>query len=91
MVATPAPSGVRNADAWLRLVAVAECLGRNPELVEYRRDDAEQLDPTQTVLTHTERTVWLFRNTFRVQLTPDWRLLGKLNHSFSDSSLGDFL
>jgi hypothetical protein len=23
-------------------------------------------------------------------VTPDWRLLGKLNHSFSDSSLGEF-
>jgi hypothetical protein len=53
--------------------------------VEYRRDDAEQLD-----LTVTERTVWLFRNTFKVQLTPDWRVLGKLDHSFSDSSLGEF-
>jgi flagellar motor protein MotB len=53
--------------------------------VEYRQDDAEQLD-----LTHTERTVWLFRNNFKFQLTPDWRLLGKLNHSFSDSSLGEF-
>jgi hypothetical protein len=53
--------------------------------VEYRRDDAEQLDTT-----HTERTAWLFRNTFRFVLTPDWRVLGKLNHSFSDSSLGEF-
>jgi flagellar motor protein MotB len=53
--------------------------------IEYRRDDAEQLD-----LTHTERTTWLFRNSFKVQLTPDWRIVGKLNHSFSDSSLGDF-
>ncbi len=53
--------------------------------IEYRRDDAEQLDTTPT-----ERTVWLFRNNFKFQLTPDWRVLGKLNHSFSDSSLGEF-
>jgi len=53
--------------------------------VEYRRDDAEQPD-----LTHVERTGWLFRNSFKVQLTPDWRVVGKLNHSFSDSSLGEF-
>ena len=53
--------------------------------VEYRRDDVEQLD-----LTHTERTAWLFRNNFKYQATPSWRLLGKLDHSFSDSSLGDF-
>ncbi len=53
--------------------------------VEYRRDDAEQFDATRT-----ERTAWLFRNNFKFQLTPEWRVLGKLNHSFSDSSLGAF-
>jgi hypothetical protein len=53
--------------------------------IEYRRDDAQQLD-----LMHTKRTAWLFRNNFKFQLTPDWRLLGKLDHSVSDSSLGDF-
>ena len=30
--------------------------------IEYRRDDAEQLDTT-----HTERTAWLFRNNFKFQ------------------------
>lgn len=53
--------------------------------VEYRRDNAEQPDTT-----HTERTAWLFRNTFKFSLTPDWRVIGKLNHSVSDSSLGEF-
>jgi hypothetical protein len=53
--------------------------------VEYRRDNAEQLD-----LTHTETTTWLFRSNFKLQLTPDWRVIGKLNHSVSDSSLGEF-
>jgi flagellar motor protein MotB len=53
--------------------------------VEYRRDDAKQLD-----LTHTGRTAWLFRNHFKLQLTPDWRMVGKLDHSFSNSSLGSF-
>ena len=53
--------------------------------VEYRRDDAEQPD-----LTHTDRTLWLFRNNFKFQLTPAWRVLGKLDHSNSASSLGDF-
>ena len=38
----------------------------------------------------TERTVWLFRNNFKYQLTPDWRVVGKLNHSASESSLGQF-
>jgi hypothetical protein len=53
--------------------------------IEYRRDDSEQIDKT-----HTLRTAWLFRNNFKVQLTPDWRVIGKLNHSFSNSSLGEF-
>ena len=53
--------------------------------IEYRHDDVEQPDTT-----HNERTAWLFRNNFKLQLTPDWRMVGKLNHSFSDSSLGEF-
>jgi hypothetical protein len=53
--------------------------------IEYRRDDAEQPDTTLT-----ERTAWLFRNNFKIQLTPDWRVVGTLNHSVSDSSLGEF-
>jgi flagellar motor protein MotB len=53
--------------------------------VEYRFDEAEQLDGTWS-----DRNTWLFRNSFKLQMTPDWRLLGKFNHSFSDSSLGQF-
>ncbi len=53
--------------------------------IEYRRDNAEQPDTT-----HTERTAWLFRNNFKFSVTPDWRIIGKLNHSVSDSSLGEF-
>jgi flagellar motor protein MotB len=53
--------------------------------VEYRFDDAEQPD-----LTRTERTTWLFRNSFKYQVNPGSRLLGKLNHSTSESSLGTF-
>ena len=53
--------------------------------IEYRRDNAEQPDQT-----HNETTAWLFRNNFKLQLTPDWRLLGKLDHSVSDSSRGEF-
>jgi hypothetical protein len=53
--------------------------------VEYRRDDAEQPDTTRS-----QRNAWLFRNNFKLQLTPDWRMLGKLDHSISNSSLGEF-
>ena len=54
--------------------------------VEYRRDNAEQPD-----LTHTLMSMWLFRNNGKIQLTPDWRLIGKLDYSVSDSSQGQFL
>jgi len=53
--------------------------------IEYRKDDAEQPDTT-----FTERTSWLFRNNFKLQLNPDWRMIGKVNHSFSNSSAGEF-
>jgi flagellar motor protein MotB len=53
--------------------------------IEYRDDDAEQLD-----LTRNQRKTWLFRNNFKYQLNPGARLLGKLNYSESESSLGTF-
>ncbi|MDH3750571.1 MAG: OmpA family protein [Gammaproteobacteria bacterium] len=53
--------------------------------IEYRNDDTEQLD-----LGRTERTTWLFRNSFKYQSSPAARFLGKLNHSESESSLGTF-
>jgi len=53
--------------------------------IEYRNDDAEQLDQSRT-----ERKTWLFRNSFKYQLNPGSRLLGKFNHSDSESSLGTF-
>ncbi|HKV94173.1 MAG TPA: OmpA family protein [Candidatus Angelobacter sp.] len=53
--------------------------------VELRRDDAEQPD-----LSHIVQTVLLLRNNFKYQLTPSWRLLGKLDYSISNSTLGDF-
>jgi hypothetical protein len=53
--------------------------------MEYRNDDAEQTD-----LSTTERTTWLFRSSFKYQMSPAGRLLGKFNHSDSESSLGTF-
>ncbi len=53
--------------------------------VEYRSDDTQQPDSSWS-----KRTTWLFRNDARLQVTDDWRLLGKFNHSFSNSSLGEF-
>jgi flagellar motor protein MotB len=53
--------------------------------IEYRADESEQPD-----LSSHERTTWLFRNNFKYQMTPSSRLLGKLNHAESESSLGQF-
>ena len=53
--------------------------------IEYRNDNAEQID-----LQRTERRTWLFKNSFKYQVNPGARLLGKLNHSQSESSLGTF-
>ena len=53
--------------------------------IEYRLDETEQLDTSVQ-----DRTTWLFRNSVKYQVTPDWRVIGKLNHAVSDSSQGDF-
>ncbi len=53
--------------------------------IEYRSDDTEQLD-----FGRTERETWLYRNSFKYQITPAARFLGKFNHSESESSLGTF-
>jgi len=53
--------------------------------VEYRLDKTQQPDAALS-----ERTTWLFRNSFKFQLNPDWRVVGKYNHAKSESSLGNF-
>jgi hypothetical protein len=52
--------------------------------LEYRDDDTEQADDTSS-----KRTTWLLKNSFKYQLSQDWRLLGKFNYAVSESSLGD--
>ncbi|MCW8193663.1 OmpA family protein [Proteobacteria bacterium 005FR1] len=54
--------------------------------LEYRVDNIE--DP-QTALV-SERTTWLTKNSAKVQLSDDWRLIAKLNLSESESSQGEF-
>jgi len=53
--------------------------------VEFRNDDVEQLD-----LSRNERETWLFRNSLKYQMGPSGRIIGKLNHSESESSMGTF-
>jgi flagellar motor protein MotB len=53
--------------------------------IEYRDDKSELADASTS-----KRKTWLYRNTFRWQMNPSSRLLGKLNFSDSDSSMGTF-
>lgn len=53
--------------------------------IEFRNDDVEQLN-----LSRNERETWLFRNSLKYQMGPSGRIVGKLNHSESESSLGTF-
>lgn len=53
--------------------------------VEYRRDETEQPDASTA-----SRTTWLLKNSLKYQMSPDGRLIGKLNFARSDSSQGGF-
>jgi flagellar motor protein MotB/long-subunit fatty acid transport protein len=53
--------------------------------LEFRVDDSEQPDTSRV-----KRTSWLWKNSVRYQLTPDWQLIGKFNYSQSTSSQGQF-
>lgn len=53
--------------------------------LEYRVDNSENPDTTLT-----ERSTWLIKNSLKYQITPGWRLIGKLDHSVSESTQGEF-
>ncbi|WP_303906201.1 OmpA family protein [Thiohalomonas denitrificans] len=53
--------------------------------LEYRVDETENPDTS-----FDQRTTWLTKNSLKYQTTPDWRFTGKINHSESESSLGEF-
>jgi hypothetical protein len=53
--------------------------------LEYRVDETEQADSS-----YTDRKSWLMKNSLTYRINQDWRILAKLNHSQSKSSLGDF-
>ena len=52
--------------------------------VEYRVDNIQQPDTS-----FSKRTSWLWKNSFKYQMSEDWRLIGKFNYAVSDSSMGD--
>ena len=51
--------------------------------VEMRTDNIENTDTTTSL-----RESVLYKNSLKYQINPDWRFIGKLNHSTSESSLG---
>jgi flagellar motor protein MotB len=53
--------------------------------IEYRNDAVINAD-----LSNTEQETWLYKNSFRYQMNPDWRFIGKLNYADSKSSQGSF-
>ncbi|WP_140635107.1 OmpA family protein [Methylibium rhizosphaerae] len=55
-------------------------------LVEYRRDQVQ----SPIDLSYSNRRNFLTKNSLKYQISPDWRFIGKLNYSKSDSSLGEF-
>ncbi|MCW8955888.1 MAG: flagellar motor protein MotB, partial [Gammaproteobacteria bacterium] len=54
--------------------------------LEYRDD----LSQNSSDSSESERKTWLMKNSFKYQMNEDWRILGKLNHSDSSSSEGEF-
>jgi flagellar motor protein MotB len=55
-------------------------------VLEFRTDDTEDSTTGDT----NNRKTWLVKNSIRYQLDPAWRLIGKLDHSDSVSSQGEF-
>jgi flagellar motor protein MotB len=53
--------------------------------IEFRDDEMQQPDTTFSTM-----KTWLFRNNFKFQIAPDWRLVGKFDHSMSNNSQGQF-
>ena len=54
--------------------------------LEYRNDMTEN----STDSSESERETWLMKNSFKYQMNQDWRIIGKLNYSDSESSQGEF-
>jgi hypothetical protein len=56
---------------------------------EYRVDKTDIINPDMSVSTAV-RDSWLIKNSIKYQISPSSRLLGKLNHAESKSTLGSF-
>ncbi|MBI3186759.1 MAG: flagellar motor protein MotB, partial [Gammaproteobacteria bacterium] len=54
--------------------------------IEWRSDESEN----PLIVDVTTRETWLWKNSVKYQINPDWRFIGKLNWSESESSQGEF-
>ncbi|HKB60103.1 MAG TPA: OmpA family protein [Gallionellaceae bacterium] len=55
--------------------------------IEYRQD---KMQSPLDIMLYTTRVTWLTKNSVKYQINPDWRFIGRFNHSQSTSSQGDF-
>jgi hypothetical protein len=53
--------------------------------LEYRVDETQAPDTSVS-----KRATWLTKNSVKYKINPNWRLIGKLNYSVSESSLGEY-
>ena len=82
-IRAPARRSIARRAACASVTASSRCSFRARSSIASTR----RQQPDQAI---SERTTWLYRNSFKYQLTPDWRLIGKFNHADSKSSLGQF-
>ncbi len=66
--------------------------GYGADIVKWASAFEYRVDETQSPadLSVSERETWLVKNSLKYQMSPDWRFIGKLNHSESRSSQGEF-
>jgi len=80
-----------NTGAIIEREAYGVKLGYNFEDLKYSGAVEQRTDNTENPdLSKTSRITTLFKNSLKYQLNPNWRLIGKLNYSTSESSLGEF-
>ena len=80
-----------NSGAVIERNAYGVSLGYGFERLKYAGAVEHRTDKTESsTTTVTKRVTTLYKNSLKYQLNPNWRLISKLNHSTSISSMGDF-
>ena len=74
----------------VKRTAVSLGLGYNNEGLVYAGKFEFRRDENERGLVRSERDTYLTTNTLGIKVEKDWRFVGKLNASYSTSTLGDF-